>query len=202
MPSGVYKRTIKRGGWKLSDKHKSNLSRIAKEEWASGKRKGGWNHSEETKKQLSKIKKGQIPWSKGLTKKTNKILKVLSEKKKGKHVSLATEFKKGHKQPKEWVEKQRKKVSGDKNWNWKGGKLVFRKGIGTIYWDKLRRSVYKRDNWTCQECGCKNKPVQCHHIIPYRWWINKKWADDLINLTTLCFSCHMKEERAIDKLVN
>jgi hypothetical protein len=56
-------------------------------------------------------------------------------------------------------------------------------------WKEIRKLVYKRDNWTCQECG-----VHCHNEIR----INAHHIDydivnsDLSNLITLCTSCHIK----------
>lgn len=56
-------------------------------------------------------------------------------------------------------------------------------------WREIRKAIYKRDNWTCQECGtkCHNKvKIQCHHIE-----IDVS-NNDSLNLITLCASCHMK----------
>jgi len=56
-------------------------------------------------------------------------------------------------------------------------------------WRDIRKEIYKRDNWTCQECGakCHNKvKIQCHHID-----VNVNNNDNL-NLITLCAPCHMK----------
>ena len=51
MPKGIYKRIKKRGGWRLSEEHKTELSKIAKEKgfgkWMSGKKL-----SEETKRKI------------------------------------------------------------------------------------------------------------------------------------------------------
>jgi 5-methylcytosine-specific restriction endonuclease McrA len=59
-------------------------------------------------------------------------------------------------------------------------------------WSVVRKTIYKRDNYLCQECGVhchgngtKDK-IQCHHIDYNIDNIN----DD--NLITLCASCHMK----------
>ena len=59
-------------------------------------------------------------------------------------------------------------------------------------WHIIRKEIYKRDNWTCQECGVhchgngtKDK-IQCHHID----YNIDNIRDD--NLITLCASCHMK----------
>jgi hypothetical protein len=54
-------------------------------------------------------------------------------------------------------------------------------------WDDLKKWIYKRDNWTCQECGthCHSKgEIQCHHI-DYNTGNNLS-----INLITLCRKCH------------
>lgn len=62
-------------------------------------------------------------------------------------------------------------------------------------WEQLRKEIYKRDNWTCQECKCKclddrykatKRKIQCHHI-DYNVGNNKH-----DNLITLCASCHAK----------
>ena len=58
-------------------------------------------------------------------------------------------------------------------------------------WHIIRKQVYRRDSWICQECGVhchnsnKNK-IQCHHI-DYDITNNA-----LSNLITLCASCHCK----------
>lgn len=77
----------------------------------------------------------------------------------------------------------------------------------TVEWDKIRKKVFKRDNWTCQICGvkCVNKTdkknkkkwIQCHHIIPYRICRCHNEAD----LITLCQSCHSREERKYHNLL-
>lgn len=65
---------------------------------------------------------------------------------------------------------------------------------GKIYcetWLELRKEIYRRDKWKCQECGvhCHNGPkrkIQCHHID---YNVNNNSGENLI---TLCASCHAK----------
>lgn len=55
-----------------------------------------------------------------------------------------------------------------------------------------RKAVYKRDNYTCVECGECDGELHAHHI--------KSWADypelryDIDNGQTLCEDCHKKTE--------
>jgi len=58
-------------------------------------------------------------------------------------------------------------------------------------WDKIRKEIYKIDNWICQECKCKchnttKQKIQCHHID-----YNEK-NNNFNNLITLCAVCHAK----------
>jgi hypothetical protein len=58
-------------------------------------------------------------------------------------------------------------------------------------WNKIRKEIYERDNWECQECGekCHNtakRKIQCHHID---FDITNNISSNLI---TLCASCHCK----------
>ena len=58
-------------------------------------------------------------------------------------------------------------------------------GLGTYL------SIYKRDNFTCQDCGrvWKDGDVfNIHHIVP----VSKGGGDEHSNLILLCKPCHMK----------
>ncbi len=53
----------------------------------------------------------------------------------------------------------------------------------------LRKSAFKRDNFTCQKCKIQDKAakiLEAHHIIPL--YIEEK--DNLDNIITLCYDCH------------
>jgi hypothetical protein len=61
-------------------------------------------------------------------------------------------------------------------------------------WDERRRAVYRRDDYTCQNCGVQSGPdasgngvpLHAHHVVPK----SKGGSNRLENLQTLCESCH------------
>ena len=128
------------------------------------------------------------------------------KKKKGKH-SGAT--------GKTWKLNSIKKspnIKGKNNPNWKGGKtklsFQIRNSAEYSFW---RMSVFKRDFFTCQHCGAKNKKGEKYifdadHIYPFSKILDdynitsieeaisceKLW--DIENGRTLCRDCHKKTE--------
>ena len=60
----------------------------------------------------------------------------------------------------------------------------------------LRHEVFKRDNYTCQECGAtKEDGAKLHidHIIP----VSQGGTDELDNLQTLCDKCNLNKSNLI-----
>lgn len=58
-------------------------------------------------------------------------------------------------------------------------------------WDHIRRNVYRRDQYTCQNCGAEGGPhgnteLHTHHIVPRKYG----GVDAPRNLITLCPECH------------
>jgi hypothetical protein len=58
-------------------------------------------------------------------------------------------------------------------------------------WNSRRKEVYKRDRYTCQNCGREGGPhgdaeLHAHHVVPKA----SGGSDDLSNLQTLCKRCH------------
>jgi len=80
---------------------------------------------------------------------------------------------------------------GEKCPNWRGGVTSETiKRCSELFWKKLRKMVYQRDNFTCQKCGKHEGKLQCHHIVPFR--INED--NSMNNLITLCIACHRKSD--------
>jgi hypothetical protein len=58
-------------------------------------------------------------------------------------------------------------------------------------WDSLRRQIYERDNYSCQNCGRQggkygNSELHAHHITP----LSQGGENSPENLITLCSNCH------------
>jgi endogenous inhibitor of DNA gyrase (YacG/DUF329 family) len=88
----------------------------------------------------------------------------------------------------EWMSKNK---IGENSSGWKGGlteklKLV-RASIDMVNW---RKSIFKRDNYTCQFCGDYGSVLNAHHIVPLT--IDENKIFDINNGITLCESCHKK----------
>ncbi len=61
----------------------------------------------------------------------------------------------------------------------------------TSKYNKLRKKVYKRDNYACQCCGDNNGGnLEGHHLCS--WYSNKKFRYVTSNGVTLCKECHKK----------
>ena len=64
----------------------------------------------------------------------------------------------------------------------------YRAYLKTDAWQRKRYVVFKRDNWTCQECGAKATEV--HHLKYAKYQIGKEPIDWLVSL---CSPCHRKK---------
>ncbi len=67
-------------------------------------------------------------------------------------------------------------------------------GRGSRYpsnWDQIRGKVYRRDAYTCQNCGATGVPIEAHHVVPIR----SGGSHHLRNLISLCSDCHSKADR-------
>lgn len=169
MPKGVYKRTEKNRGWKLSEKTRTKQKKAQKKRKhlpQEGFQKGNksttglhWKWSDNSKRKISGRKRPVFPrqWRENMGKSH-----------KGKKLSETTKKKIGKK--------------GKKHWNWKGG--ISKEPYSFDFTKELKELIRKRDNYTCQLSGQHGDVV--HHID-----YDKKNCDPK-NLITLNRSSNVK----------
>ena len=81
------------------------------------------------------------------------------------------------------------KMRGSNHWNWKGGISGEEKRIRqTPEYRSWRLAVYRRDHFTCQDCGKKPKQIVAHHVKPFDEFPSLRF--DVSNGVTLCRACH------------
>lgn len=82
---------------------------------------------------------------------------------------------------------------GDKSHLWKGG-LTERSKIERTCsaYRKWRLDIFKRDNFTCVECGKRDRTIEAHHIKPQSE--NPELRYEIDNGITLCHECHKQTD--------
>lgn len=98
--------------------------------------------------------------------------------------------------------------SGKNHWNWKGGiKSIKERIYRSFKYRQWRSDVFKRDNFTCQDCGVKGgwgNKIEAHHLksihliilenkisdLDKSFYCEELW--DINNGQTLCEKCHKK----------
>ena len=108
---------------------------------------------------------------------------------KGKKVSEEAKRKMKENNAKYWLGKKRLSMTGEKNWNWKGGKHRDLQSLKSTEYKQWRMAVFMRDNFTCQFCLIRSSGnLEAHHI--------KSWSEfpefrfEINNGVTLCENCH------------
>lgn len=151
----------------------------------------GKHHSEETKKKMSEQRRGRIlseEWKRkiGLA----GLGRYHTEETKNKIRNKITGLKRSQETIAKFL-KNKKSFKGEDNPNWKGGitpeYLKIRACDEAVQW---RKSVFERDNYTCQKCGDnRGHNLRAHHIKSFTKYPELRF--DTINGITLCEKCHI-----------
>lgn len=81
-------------------------------------------------------------------------------------------------------------VTGEDHPAWKGG--TDQSWRRQPKWRRTALKVYRRDNYTCQNCGESDTEIHAHHIVPVHSNGDKY---DMGNLIALCSECHYEEHK-------
>lgn len=92
-------------------------------------------------------------------------------------------------------------MTGSNNPSWKGGITPEnRKARTSGEYGQWRKSVFQRDNYTCQKCHQRGGVLHAHHIRSFA--TNPKLRTDLKNGITLCEHCHLSFHQHYGKTDN
>jgi 5-methylcytosine-specific restriction endonuclease McrA len=193
MPTGVYNSPNRRGGVKgKSGVYKRPDGYAPKSAFKKGcvSRMKGKKHTTEAneKNRLAHLGK-KYPNRKKPVPVSDETRHKMSLAKKG----ISATWFKGKKLSKErriamsLIVKQR--VLDGKHNNYKGGitpiNHLIREGVESKLW---KESVLQRDNWTCQRCKIRGYKLAVHHIKPFAYYQDVRFALD--NGITMCVKCH------------
>jgi len=90
-----------------------------------------------------------------------------------------------------WLGKKCPHSTGEKNPGYIDGRHpANKKDRHGMKYNKWRRDVFQRDNYTCQFCGVRGGILHADHIKPFATFPTMRF--DLDNGRTLCKSCHLK----------
>ena len=92
--------------------------------------------------------------------------------------------------------------SGENSPGWRGG---YKYHYGGAAWKATRRKARKRDGHACQGCGVTEQAwgneLDVHHIVPRHLFKSPREADKLVNLKTLCRTCHSGKHALIKRVL-
>lgn len=162
---------------------------------------GVYIRTEKTKKALSNSLMGRSAWNKGIKIDKKKYPKMGHNTPHTEETKIKMSVNHKGRTGKINSEEHRKKISGalkgkkhinqsgEKHWNWKGGKIKYDKRVrGQIEYKIWRDLVYERDNWTCQKCLIRGVELNPHHILNYS--DNEDLRFNIDNGITFCRKCH------------
>ena len=136
-----------------------------------------FRHSEETKTRIGNSSRGQ--------KRSIHTRRNISAALVGKCRSYETRLK--------YSVAKKGKYIGNKHPNWKGGITPMHQKVrNSPEYANWRTSVFKRDNYTCQECGATKVYLNADHIKPFSLFPELRLSVE--NGRTLCVKCHRKTD--------
>lgn len=87
-------------------------------------------------------------------------------------------------------QKEKIKASNLKRWEGKEKKSKRSHHPDSSDYKKWRKTIFERDNYTCQKCQTKGGYLQAHHIKSWIEFLELRF--EVSNGTTLCKNCHQE----------
>lgn len=76
---------------------------------------------------------------------------------------------------------------------WRGGVTPVNKRIRMSLENRIwRKTVFERDDYTCQSCGERGGDLHADHVMPFALYPELRF--DVLNGRTLCVTCHRKTD--------
>ncbi len=90
--------------------------------------------------------------------------------------------------------KAQRKMTGSLAGGWRGGIADANKiERGRMEYREWRDAVFKRDDYTCQDCGQRGADIHAHHLRPFSKYPELRTV--VSNGVTLCETCHHKRHK-------
>lgn len=89
------------------------------------------------------------------------------------------------------------------NSNWQGGDYSRKyrvKELSRLEYKNWRKSVFERDDYTCQFCHKRGRDLQADHIKPWKYFPELRY--ELSNGRTLCLKCHRTTFKELHRYKN
>lgn len=187
------------------------MNRILPKQSLDNLQKGrGWNkgkkQSEATKRKISEATKGRTPWNKKPPTRCKFCKIILGRHHNTMCFDCYKKYELGQKITGiKKTKKHRDKLSearknsplvprGKNHHSWKGGVTPENEKIRKSRDYKLwRTACFKRDNYTCQNCGGKGGELEVHHIKPFS--DNPDFRLTVDNGITYCIGCHKLKDK-------
>lgn len=201
----------------VTSKRSESAKRRCTSEWraAVSARQMGHGVSDETRKKISLGNKGK-KISEGARRKMSisRIGHPVSEETREKirraHIGMKRSQESREKQSKslrgryitqEHKDHIAKAMTGSKNHQWKGGVSTWNHKMRTCKaFENWREEVFKRDDYTCQDCGKRGCYLHPHHILGLAE--HPEFMYDVDNGITLCVPCHRARHGWKVKFIN
>lgn len=164
----------------------------------------------------TRFKKGTTPWNKGLKGylkgrkitwaekislgKKNSLKSKLASQKAGKKMAKSNLGRKRTEEIKKKLSEAQKRTGnkppikrGKESYLWRGGITPANKvARNSLEYKKWRKSVFERDNYTCQICKVRGGYLEADHKKPFAYFLKLRF--DLNNGRTLCKGCHKQTQ--------